>query len=333
LALCSQGKPERAHEKEERVQLVHDTQTGVAAQLEVIDAQVHANRVGPRWDSVDHDATLDCLIASMDAIGVDRLVVDEYTSLDADGRMLPGLVEADGYWRPRRPFSQRAVARQPSRFAYLGRVDRADPRMAEVMHGLRERPDGPRGLRLQHGSKRGIWSDPAWGAGEYDTYFETVAETGFPVFLIIAPHAGSVAPYARRFPTVAFVLDHMGAVSGLDRPGPDDTQADRLRRLDQVLRLAELPNVYVKWCHLERLAATAYPFPDVRDALYCLVDAFGANRVMFAGDATETTNPKKTDVPMTWSQAVHHIADDLRLDVEQKRMILGGTARAVLNWD
>jgi L-fuconolactonase len=315
------------------VQLVHDPQTGASAALEVIDSQVHANRVGPRWGTVDHDATVDCLIASMDALGVDRVVVDEYTTLDAEGRMLPGVVEADGFWRPRRPFSEHAVSRYPSRFAYISRVERADPRMRDIMRNLRERPNGPVGLRLQHGPKRGIWSDPAWDAGGYNDYLGVVEELGFPLFLIIAPHAAGVARYAKRFPGVKFVLDHMGAVSGLNRPGTDDSTDDRLRRLDQVLDLAELPNVYVKWCHLERLAATAYPFPDVRDALHRLVDAFGANRVMFAGDATETTNPKKTDVPMTWSQAVHHVADDPKLDVEQKRMILGGTARAVLNWD
>ncbi|GAA2116208.1 hypothetical protein GCM10009780_74690 [Actinomadura alba] len=58
--------------------------------------------------------------------------------------LLPGEVEVDGFWRPRRPFSRLAVATYPDRFRYLGQVDRRDPKLSDVMRQMAEGPLRPR---------------------------------------------------------------------------------------------------------------------------------------------------------------------------------------------
>ena len=300
--------------------------------LDIVDAQVHANQIGPNWRSSDYSRTLENLLVAMEAVGVSGVLIDEFTELDADGRMLPGRTEMDGFWRPERPFSRLALQKHPDKFRYISRVDLHDPKMSDVMRAMSEDEFGPSALRLQAGPLRVVWSDPAFVEGAYAPYFESAEKYGIPVFVVIAPRADLLVPYVKQFPECTFILDHMGTVSGVERPGQEVTIDQRLKRVDQVLELAEFPNVMVKWCHIERLSSRPYPFEDIMPGLRRVVDAFGSGRVMWAGDATESSNPNKTDFPISWSQALHHILDCDLLTQDEKKDILGGTVRKLLSW-
>ncbi|QZH60909.1 amidohydrolase [Mycolicibacterium farcinogenes] len=299
--------------------------------MPVIDSQLHANRYGAKWQSLDFATTVEIVIGAMDAVGVDGAVVDEFTALGAQGQMEPGVVEDDGVWRPRRPFSKLATELYPDRFKYLGRADLDDPQLVREIEKYVSDP-GFAGIRLQWGPQRMVWTDPRWAEGAYGRLFELAEQYRFPIFLVIAPRADTLIPYARRYPGVQFVLDHMGAVSGVDRPSPGDSAEVRYARFDRVLDLAPYSNVAVKWCHVERIATSDYPFADAQPHLRRLVSEFGASRIMWASDATETMKPTRSEHPSTWAQALHHVADSPLLTVSEKELILGGAARAILGW-
>ena len=87
--------------------------------MEILDAQVHVDRVIPDGDA-SVDTLVDATLAAMDAVGVDTVLI----------------AEIGGAGRPDHAVSQRAVQRRPDRFGYLVSLEHGDPdldrRMAEV---------------------------------------------------------------------------------------------------------------------------------------------------------------------------------------------------------
>lgn len=299
------------------------------SEFDVVDAQVHANKFRGLSDPA---AILEAVVGAMDALGITAAVVDEYTGLDQEGHMLPGARDAQGSWIPQRPFSRLAVEKYPDRFRYLWRIDIQDPQLPRLMKMLREAEPGAVALRVHTGPRRVAWSDPLFANGGYAPYFELAERNHVPVFIAMAPQADLLAPYAKQFPALNFIVDHMGLVSGNERPPESEPAEQRLRRFDRVIELAKYPNVAIKWCHIERIATRPYPFEDVMPGLRRLVDAFGAQRVMWASDATETARPDRSPFPSTWAQALHHVMDTGLLTPEEKSWILGRTARSILKW-
>ena len=104
--------------------------------MDIVDGQLHANQIGPHWQTADLETTLDATVVAMDAVGVHAAVLDEFTGLDDNHHMLPGSYHANGAWRPERPFSELAAA------TYPGPVRVADPRRPP-----RPRPQGTRRRR------------------------------------------------------------------------------------------------------------------------------------------------------------------------------------------
>ncbi|MHA6730205.1 amidohydrolase family protein [Devosia sp. A369] len=313
--------------------LVGSSPTGASLTLDVIDTQVHANTYGHTQRVVEPAETLELVRAAMDALGIDGIVIHEYSGRDDKGRMLPGAIDAaDGVWRSTHAFSSMAVAADPKRFRYVGSIDWRDPTMPAQMRHAAEDPHGPIALRLVGRTRSSVAHDPEFVNGDMSPYFEQAEINQIPIFLVIAPKAGLVGRYAKQFPNCQFILDHMGVVSGDDRPGLVDTLDERKRRFDELFQLARYPNVAIKWCHLERIAVSAYPFPEFMASLRSVIDAFGAQRIMWAGDPTQSNNPSMTAYPLSWAQTLHSIVDGPLLTGEEKAWILGRTARTLLRW-
>src|SRR5260370_27243062 len=90
--------------------------------MEIVDGQLHANQFGPNWKTVGLEATLLATIIAMDAVGVKAAVLDEYVGQDKNFNMLPGHYEANGAYRPERPFSELAMhLSRPIRLGKPGR--------------------------------------------------------------------------------------------------------------------------------------------------------------------------------------------------------------------
>ncbi len=98
--------------------------------------------------------------------------------------------------------------------------------------------------------------------------------------------------------------------------------------MDHIAHIASLahhPNLYVKWCHApSHLSAEPYPFTDLAPLFRTLVDAYGAQRIIWASDFTVSK------VHHSWAQGMHFVLDSPLLSAEEKEWIVGKTARTIL---
>src|ERR1700716_765228 len=101
--------------------------------IEVVDAQVHLNQLVPDWRTAQPEAVIATAIQAMDAVGVDAVLIAESRGFDAKMRPALGPELPNGAIRAEFPFSERAVAVHPDRFAYLVRVDLRDPELERIV--------------------------------------------------------------------------------------------------------------------------------------------------------------------------------------------------------
>ncbi len=298
--------------------------------MEIVDSQVHLNMVG-----------LEEGLAAMDAVGVDAVIIDEYVSPNPRQEPQIGHFVADTVFRYETPLSEIAVRRFPERFAYVARVSPDDPELEDLIGRVRDQR-GRLALRLiphlpvRPGSPAAVAPSGSASAvllerirrGDFERYFRSAADAGVPVFLQLSGNdlPGDIALFAsiaRRHPALALIVDHMG-VALPARPGSDGEPGRAgLRLLDE---LASLENVSFKWCHMIRLSREPYPYPDIAAELRRLVELFGAHRIMWASDWTIDLGWN------SWSEALLSVREDADLTPEDRALILGGTARAVLGW-
>src|SRR4030081_1779293 len=100
--------------------------------MEIVDAQVHLNQLVPDWRTADSDATIATGIQTMDAVGVNTVLIAESRGFDARMRPALGPELPNGAIRAQFPFSERAVEQHPDRFAYLVRIDIKDPELERM---------------------------------------------------------------------------------------------------------------------------------------------------------------------------------------------------------
>jgi predicted TIM-barrel fold metal-dependent hydrolase len=74
------------------------------------------------------------------------------------------------------------------------------------------------------------------------------------------------------------------------------------------------------------LQAPDYPFERVRPHLRRAIEAFGANRILWATDKT-VVHP-----PQSWADLLYYFRDDPEFSREEKQMILGANARRIFDW-
>ena len=296
--------------------------------MQIVDAQVHLNMVG-----------IEAGIVAMDAAGIDALIVDEFWGFDQAGRPLPSYALPGGSVRHLQPLAELATARYPDRFAYLTRCQPDDPDLDRVIAGINERP-GCLALRIlpfvpfppSDGERpENAAAVDAFAAalvgGRYDRYFARAEEESVPVFIQvngigIPGRLDAIRQVALAHPRLPIIIDHLGvAMPGFRAPRPE-----RFAQFAEVCALAAVPNISVKWGHATRLSEEPYPFPDVAQVLRQVVDAFGAERIMWASDWT-------LDLEWSsWAESFTYIRDDGVLSPAARAAILGGTVRRLLNW-
>ena len=271
--------------------------------MDIVDGQVHANMLGA-----------EAALAVMDAIGIQSVLIDEYSGPDADGTLLPDYKLHNGISRPIGPSAEAAALRYPDRFAYLMRINPLDPSLEQWIDTLSASPN-LRALRvIVFGSKDGA----AFENGGCERLFAAANTHGLPVFVTCPSRVPHLAPYVRKFPGLQFVIDHCGVAFGAE-PG----QAS----LDDTLRMAGYPNVALKWAHAPRfLSAEPYPFPDLEPKLARAIDAFGRQRVLWASDYTVSRDRQN------WAESLFCIRHAQALSESDKEWILGRTIRTLLNW-
>jgi predicted TIM-barrel fold metal-dependent hydrolase len=276
--------------------------------MEIVDAQIHHPEPGvpysadlPAQDRWAMDVEL--AIAAMDAVGVDAAVVHS----DHD-------------------FCEAAILRYPNRFA--GVVQFRNPLALESpeeeIATLRRRP-GMVGFRL-------VLSWPPKSPdslmrplreGKFEPFFSAAEKHGVPVALFIPEELPAVHAIVRAHPDLLVIIDHIGML-----PPPQVPFSDRLLdSLPDLLKLAEYPNLAVKFSRLPGLSAEPYPFSDIwRRAGNQVIEAFTPQRLLWGSDYTRLKGVR------TYSELLNFLLLSGEASDADKEEMLSRSARRWFRW-
>ncbi len=293
--------------------------------MDILDSQVH---LGPGGASE--------MVAKMDALGIASVLLDEFW-MGTQGH--PSYAVADGAFRTASPTAELAAWTYPGRFSYLVRVDRRDPELRAVARLTRDATYA-RALRIPVGMTRA--ETAAFAAGEFDDIFAAAADNGLPIFVGTMGHTYLLERYLRKFSAAKVIVDHCG-VPPSRKLRPIIAQMENLPdsaeywaefgneplsdQLDKVLRIAEFPNVALKWAHYSDVfEVPVYPNEAARPFLRKAIAAFGANRIMWASDFSALPTGE------SWGEVLFSMINNPDLSATERKLLLGETARQWLNW-
>jgi predicted TIM-barrel fold metal-dependent hydrolase len=293
--------------------------------MDIVDSQVH---IGPGGAAE--------MVAAMDALGIGSVLVDELW-MGTPGH--PAYPLAGGAFRMASPTAELASWTWPDRFSYLVRVDHRDPELRSVIRLARDATHA-RALRVVPGMSRAETADLA--EGKFDGLFAAAAQNGLPVFVMVAGHADLLIPYLDRYSDLKIILCHCGTPPGrlmlpivAQMEGLPDSAAHWAKvgeepvdaAFDKVLRLADRPNVALKWAHAPLMFDDpGYPNAATRPFLRKAINAFGAERIMWASDKSANLTGE------SWAELLFAVRDNPDLSAAERAAILGGTVRHWLDW-
>jgi L-fuconolactonase len=270
----------------------------------ITDAQVHvwADPTPERpWPDLGIDPQ------RVPALGVDELLGRMDRAQVVRAVLVPPTWEG-----PRNDLALAAAAAHPGRFAVMGRVDPGDPAVVASLATWRKQP-GMLGIRLS--INRGDTSAQiraAVGSG----FFAEAQYAGVPLYLYMPRLHTEIDQLATAFPDLRITVDHL-ALDGADGPLP--------KAVAPLLPLARHANVAVKASALPCFVTEDYPYPQIVQAVYELVAAFGANRVFWGSDLSR--------LPCSYEQLIGLFLDEMpALTREELNLIMGEGVSAWLNW-
>jgi L-fuconolactonase len=292
--------------------------------VRITDCQIH--EIGPYWDwlaentELQHKVLSEMMVAYLDALGVERVILFAGHEFESAAWMAEKL---------------------PKRIAFVPQINADEPEIDAAIRAAKARhSQGQLGVRV-------LISWPMDGsearrleAGGWDPVFAACERHRVPVFTLITGWLSRAEEIARRYPDLTLVIDHVG----LPQPPADEPDDPPFAKLPELLALARLPNVYVKLCGLPSLSKETYPFNDVAPQLRKIVDAFGAERLMWGSDTSRfvgRTGIHRFQFPKTlgqylgkhtYAESLFFIRESTVLTQAQKEAILGGTLQRVLNW-
>lgn len=300
--------------------------------MRIVDTQWHEPAPWSDWEPDDIELRrallTELLFANMGAVGVDSVLIFPL---------------ADKGW----PVS--LATAHPERFAWVPMVTAAD---APGDPDLPIRPDSP----SLEDDIAALAEDPGCVAVRIlAAYFEeevlrhkaggneralAACETsGLPVYFFCSGEPELAAPVAEKYPDLTMVIDHIGV-----RQPPLEEAADPWHaKLPEVLALARYPNVTVKLAGAPVFSREGWPYRDVWPQIREVIDAFGADRVMWASDASRFAGrigwSMRVEEAMADYPGKHNYADSLShllhtdlLSDEEKAWVLGGSSTRWLGW-
>ncbi len=170
------------------------------------------------------------------------------------------------------------AAREPLVAGVVGWVDLTAPDVADRLAALRSRPGGHRLVGIRH-QVQGE-PDPRWLCrDDVRRGLAAVAAAGLAYdLLVVPPQLPAAIETVAALPELTFVLDHAGKPAIASGGGLASWRSD-------IRALAALPNVAVKLSGLITEADHAtWTVDQLRPYARTLLDAFGADRVMFGSD-------------------------------------------------
>jgi L-fuconolactonase len=290
--------------------------------MPVVDGQLH--EPGPRlkWPEdpeIRNRLLTEMALAWMDSAGVDAALLQTSTDWGAYAaeRMPDTFAHVPGFY-------QEGDGELPD---YPAEVDR--------LSGL----PGVKALRLFIGHPLSGENARRFERGAFDPLLAACEARSIPLFIFATRHLDLLPRAIEAYPDLTLIVDHIG----LPQPPMDERESPPWRSLDSLLELARYPNVAVKLCGALSLSETSPPFDDVWPPLNRIVDAFGAERLLWASDQSRILGRIGFHVEVeralgpypgkhTYAQSVDLYRDAQHLSDDQKRLILGGTLTRLVGW-
>jgi L-fuconolactonase len=222
---------------------------------------------------------------------------------------VPPTWEAD-----RNDTSMEAARLHPDRFAVMGRLKINAPESRALMPMWKDQPH-MLGIRMvfNYGRSREWLED-----GTADWFWDAAERHDIPVMAFAPGAVPKLGAVAERHPGLRMIIDHMGLSTALRGKSLDPA-------VDDVIKMARLPNVAIKVSALPCYVNEAYPFPTLHPLICRVVDAFGSQRCFWGTDLSH--------LPCPYKQAVTLFTEELDfLSTTDKEWIMGRGIAGWLNW-
>ena len=238
----------------------------------------------------------DDLLNEMNAAGVDAVII------------VPPGWEGD-----RNDLGLEAARLHPTRFAVMGRLDPTLTESRSMISRWRNQP-GMLGLRFTFHTPQ---MEPLLTEGHLGWLWGEAEKHGVPLMVLVPPRLlPAIAAVAQRHPGLKLTLDHLSVPRG-------KKDAEAFAHLDELVKLASLPNVAVKATSLPYYTTEAYPHTSVHAHLRKVLDAFGPKRVFWGTDMTKLA-------PGSYRQSVTMVTEEMPwLSDEDKAWLMG---RGICEW-
>jgi predicted TIM-barrel fold metal-dependent hydrolase len=170
------------------------------------------------------------------------------------------------------------VGEHPDRLVQFADVDCCWSETYHAQGAAARLADAARRYRLK-GFTHYLKDDYDWFESEEGlAFFETAAELRLIASLALGPGwQPALRALARRFPSVPFLCHHMAGAKAAESARP---------QLDEILRSADAPNVYVKLSgfHYASHVSWEYPYSDTHWIVRKLYEHYGPERLCWGSD-------------------------------------------------
>jgi L-fuconolactonase len=288
--------------------------------MKIIDVQLHEPAPRLPWQFDDASRVtlgVELTLALMDSAGVDAALL---TSC-----------------RP--AFSAEAIRSHPDRFARLVEHDPDAPNIEQLVAETRESP-GTLGLRLLAG-----WPPEnieRLRSGGFNNFFAAAARYRVPVAVFISGAISVVGPVLRAFPDLQLVIDHFGH----KQPPYQERDEPPLKHADELIALAQFPNVSVKISGGPSMSRETFPYRDLWPTLHRIIEAFGPSRLMWGSDITRINGLVRTPAisdedyrhpapyagKHSYAEALYFLLHSDEVSNAAKEQMLGGSVSRTFRW-
>ena len=271
-----------------------------------IDSQVHAyerNRPERPWVGFltgPDEVTGDDMVAAMAAVGV-------------DGALLISPFSLYGYDAS---YALEVYARHPAKFGLIRPFDPQSETIDADMEEWTATP-GVVGARIMLANQDYAADHPGLNG-----ILAAGGRAGVPVNIMSAGKLPLLRQLAQQNPDTQIVIDHVGLAQPFDPPAPPEPFAD----LANVLSLAELDNVAIKISGAGTLSHEPFPYPDIREPLGRIFDAYGLERCLWGTDWTRAVNL------LNYEQGVEAFRASDWLSDSDRATLMGGALAQIYNW-
>jgi predicted TIM-barrel fold metal-dependent hydrolase len=211
-------------------------------------------------------------------------------------------------------FMFEAMRQHPGVFSAVALIDHQSPDVVKKAKELVGQ--GAKGFRIHSTSKLNAKSWPA--NANMQRLWQAAADEGFAVCPLINPEdIQYVDALCQMYPKTTVVVDHFARVGMSGTVEPD--------RLDELCKLARFPKVHLKTSAFYALGKKAAPYHDLKPMIRRVLDAYGAERLMWATDC-----PYQVQGAHTYRASIDLILSGTEfLNETDKSWILRDTAKKV----